>query len=342
VRILVTGGAGFIGANFVRHVLDAYPDDTVVTLDLLTYAGNLANLETVLANPRHRFERGDIAEPAVVAAAMAGVDAVVNLAAESHVDRSILDAGAFLRTNVVGTQVLLDAARAAGVGRFLQVSTDEVYGSLGATGRFSETSPLQPNSPYAASKAAADCLVRAAHHTHGIDAVTTRCSNNYGPYQFPEKLLPLFITNALADAPLPLYGDGQNVRDWIHVSDHCRALDRVLRAGRAGEVYNIGADSERKNAAVAAIVLEALGKPASLVRYVEDRPGHDRRYAIDAGKIHTELGWAPARSFEDGVAETIAWYRTQRAWWEAVKSGAYREYYQAMYASRLRVAEGRE
>jgi len=335
----VTGGAGFIGANFVRWVLAEYPSAEVVTLDLLTYAGNLANLEPVLGERRHRFVRGDVADPEAVTGALgAGVDAIVHMAAESHVDRSIADASAFLRTNVIGTQVLLDAARRAGVPRFLQVSTDEVYGSLGPEGAFTEASPLMPNSPYAASKAAADLLVRAAHHTHGLDAVITRCSNNYGPYQLPEKLIPLFITNALAGEPLPLYGDGRHVRDWIHVEDHCRALDRVLGAGRAGEVYNIGGGNERRNEEVAALILETLGKPRSLLRHIADRPGHDRRYAIDAGKIRRELGWAPRHAFAEGLSATIDWYRTHRAWWESVKSGAYRDYYERMYGARLRAA----
>ncbi len=339
MRLLVTGGAGFIGANFVHHVLAEYPADEVVTLDLLTYAGNLANLETVLGSPRHRFVRGDIADPDAVAAAIGdGVDAIVNMAAESHVDRSILDASAFLRTNVIGTQVLLDTAREYQVPRFLQVSTDEVYGSLGPEGAFTEATPLAPNSPYAASKAAADLLVRAAHHTHGVDAVITRCSNNYGPYQFPEKLIPLFITNALADEPLPLYGDGRQVRDWIHVEDHCRALDRVLRRGRAGAVYNIGGGNERRNEEIADTILRALGKPRFLIRHVADRPGHDRRYAIDAGKIRDELGWTPRHSFVDGLANTIEWFRIHRSWWEAVKSGAYLDYYERMYGARLRDA----
>jgi dTDP-glucose 4,6-dehydratase len=340
MRILVTGGAGFIGANFVQHLLAEHSDDEVLTLDLLTYAGNLANLEPVLAEPRHRFVRGDVADRETVERLLGeGIDAVVNLAAESHVDRSIEDATAFLRTNVVGTQVLLDAARRAGVRRFVQVSTDEVYGSLGPEGVFTEESPLRPSSPYAASKAAADLLVRAAHRTYGLDAVVTRCSNNYGPYQFPEKLIPLFITNALADEPLPLYGDGRQVRDWIHVADHCRALALVLRAGRAGEVYNIGGGNERPNAEIARTILDVLGKPASLVRHVADRPGHDRRYAIDAGKIRRALGWTPREPFDAGIAATIEWYRAHRPWWEAVKSGAYRAYYERTYGERLRAAE---
>jgi dTDP-glucose 4,6-dehydratase len=339
MKLLVTGGAGFIGANFVQHMLATHADDEIVTLDLLTYAGNLANLEPVLSNPRHRFVRGDIADREAVAAAIgSGVDAILNFAAESHVDRSIADAGAFLATNVTGTQVLLDAARRHGVGRFLQVSTDEVYGSLGPTGAFSEETPIAPNSPYAASKAAADLLVRAAHHTHGLPALITRCSNNYGPYQFPEKLIPLFVTNALADEPLPLYGDGRQVRDWIHVEDHCRGLDTVLRAGKVGEVYNLGGGNERPNIEIAHLILEALGKPASLLRHVVDRLGHDRRYAIDARKVERELGWVPRRDFASGLRDTIAWYRNNRSWWEAVKSGAYRDYYERMYGDRLRGA----
>jgi dTDP-glucose 4,6-dehydratase len=341
MKLLVTGGAGFIGANYVQQVLVTHPDDEIVTLDLLTYAGNLANLEPVLENPRHRFVRGDIADASVVASAIGdGVDAIVNFAAESHVDRSIADAGAFLATNVAGTQVLLDAARKHGVTRFLQVSTDEVYGSLGPTGLFREDTPIQPNSPYAASKASADLLVRAAHHTHGLPVVVTRCSNNYGPYQFPEKLIPLFVTNALADQPLPLYGDGRQVRDWIHVEDHCRGVDLVLRKGRVGEVYNLGGGNERENIAIAALILEALGKPPSLVRHVTDRLGHDRRYAIDATKIERELGWKPQREFASGLRDTIEWYRAHRPWWEAIKSGAYLDYYERMYGDRLRERKG--
>ena len=343
MRILVTGGAGFIGANFVQHVLAEHAEDELVTFDLLTYAGNLANLEPVMGERRHRFVRGDIADAAAVTAALDGIEAVVHFAAESHVDRSISDASDFLRTNVVGTQVLLDAARAAGVRRFVQVSTDEVYGSLGPSGAFTEESPLRPNSPYAASKAGADLLVRAAQRTHGLDAVITRCSNNYGPYQFPEKLIPLFVTNALADQPLPLYGDGCQVRDWIHVADHCRALDLVLRRGRSGEIYNIGGGNERRNVDVAHLILKTLGKPESLLRSVADRPGHDRRYAIDAAKIHGELGWKPRETFDAGITATLAWYQSNRPWWEAVKSGAYRQYYERMYGARLRAAgaEGR-
>jgi dTDP-glucose 4,6-dehydratase len=267
---------------------------------------------------------------------MAGCDAVVHFAAESHVDRSIEGPAVFIQTNVIGTQLLLDQARRAGAPRFVMVSTDEVYGSLGPTGRFTETSPLQPSSPYSASKAAADLLALAYHHTYGLPAIVTRCSNNYGPYQFPEKLIPLFVTNAMVDQPLPLYGDGLNVRDWIHVADHARALWAVLERGRPGEVYNIGGGNERANREITRLVLELLGKPESLIRHVTDRPGHDRRYAIDPTKAATELGWSPQISFRDGLAATIRWYQDHRTWWEEIKSGAYRAYYDRMYGSRLR------
>ncbi|MFO1052100.1 MAG: dTDP-glucose 4,6-dehydratase [Planctomycetota bacterium] len=334
-RILVTGGAGFIGANFVRMLLQD-TEHEVINFDALTYAGNLENLADLEGHPRYRFVRGDIRKPVEVRAALEGhrPDHIAHFAAESHVDRSVMDATAFVETNVVGTQVLLDAARAHGVGRFLHVSTDEVYGSLGPTGRFREDSPLQPNSPYSASKTGSDLLVRAAFHTHGFPAVVTRCSNNYGPYQFPEKLIPLMIANALEGKPLPVYGDGRNVRDWIHVRDHCEALLLVLLRGRAGDVYNIGGDSERENIAVVRGILALAGRGDELIRYVTDRPGHDRRYAIDSGKMAAELGWRPKVRFEDGLARTFAWYRDHRAWWERVRSGAYREYYERQYGSR--------
>ncbi len=336
MKVLVTGGCGFIGANFVHYLHGADPAATIVVLDLLTYAGNLANLAPLEGSPRLRFVRGDVADAATVASVMdEGFDTVVHFAAESHVDRSIEDAAAFVRTNVLGTQVLLDAARHRGVGRFLQISTDEVYGSLGPSGYFSEDSPLCPTSPYAASKAAADLLVQAYARTHGLDCVITRCSNNYGPYQFPEKVIPLFITNALVDEPLPLYGDGLNVRDWIYVEDHCAALHVVLRRGRTGEVYNIGAGAEVSNRELTAAILREVGKPEGLVRYVADRPAHDRRYAIDATKVRAELGWAPRHAFAECLAATVRWYREHRVWWEAVKSGAYRGYYERMYRDRL-------
>jgi dTDP-glucose 4,6-dehydratase len=325
-RILVTGGCGFIGANFVRMELEAYPQLEITNLDALTYAGNPDNLVGLESEPRYRFVRGDIADRSLVMDLLAeGFDAVVNFAAESHVDRSIHDATPFLRTNVVGTQCLLDAARAAGVSRYVQVSTDEVYGTLRPEDPpFTEMTPLAPNSPYAASKAGADLLVRAAHHTHGMDTVITRCSNNYGPYQFPEKLIPLFITNALANLPLPVYGDGRQVRDWIFVTDHCRGIDAALRRGRPGVVYNFGGRSERYNIDVTHAVLKLTGKPESLIRHVTDRPGHDRRYAVDCSRAEAELGWRPTVVFEQGLAETVDWYRTHTEWVARVRSGAYR------------------
>ncbi len=325
-RLLVTGGCGFIGSNFVRLEVESYPDVEVTNLDALTYAGNPDNLADLADHPRYRFVKGDVADAPLVRALLAeGFDAVVHFAAESHVDRSIGDATPFLHTNVVGTQTLLDAARLAGTPRYVQVSTDEVYGTLAPDDPpFTETTPLAPNSPYAASKAGADLLVRAAHHTHGMDTVITRCSNNYGPYQFPEKLIPLFITNALSDTPLPVYGDGRQVRDWIHVMDHCRGVDAALRRGRAGAIYNFGGRSERYNLDVTHLVLKLTGKPATLIRHVTDRPGHDRRYAVECGLAERELGWRPTVSFEEGLAETVAWYRANARWVERVKSGAYR------------------
>jgi dTDP-glucose 4,6-dehydratase len=313
-RILVTGGCGFIGSNFVRHILGAYPEAEVVNLDLLTYAGSLENLRDVEGSPRYRFIKGDICDPHAVKVAMAGVDAVVHFAAESHVDRSIEAAADFVRTNVVGTQVLLDAALAASLQIFVHISTDEVYGSLGPEGYFTETTPIAPNSPYSASKAGSDLLALAYHHTYGLPVVVTRCSNNYGPYQFPEKLIPLFIMNAMKDKPVPLYGDGLNVRDWLHVIDHCKAVDMVMRGGREGSVYNIGGNNERKNIEITRIVLKALGKPEGLISYVQDRLGHDRRYAIDSSKLQAELGWKPGYEFERGIAETINWYKEHQDW----------------------------
>jgi dTDP-glucose 4,6-dehydratase len=326
-RLLVTGGCGFIGSNFVRLALTTDPDLEVTNLDALTYAGNPDNLADLADEPRYRFVLGDVADGPFVRDLLGrGFDAVVHFAAESHVDRSIGDALPFLMTNVVGTQCLLDAARLAGTARFVHVSTDEVYGTLGPDDpAFTESTPLAPNSPYAASKAASDLLVRAAHHTHGMDTVVTRCSNNYGPYQFPEKLIPLFITNALADTPLPVYGDGRQVRDWIHVLDHCRGVDAALRRGRAGATYNFGGRCERFNIDVTRLVLELTGKPESLIRHVTDRPGHDRRYAVECGLAEGELGWRPTVAFERGLADTVAWYRANATWVERVKSGAYRQ-----------------
>ena len=334
-KIFVTGGAGFIGSAFVRLLLAELPDCEVTDFDALTYAGNLDNLEG-LDPARHRFVRGDICDREAVLAALAeGTEALVNFAAESHVDRSIASADEFLRTNVLGTQVLLDAARARGVGRFVQVSTDEVMGSLPEDDDafFNEASPYEPNSPYAASKAAAEHLVRAATHTHGLDAVTTRCGNNYGPRQFPEKLIPLIIANAIADKPIPVYGDGRNVRDWIYVDDHCRAILLALEKGRAGEIYNVGARNERRNLEVVESILDALGKPRTLIKYVKDRPGHDRRYAIDAAKVETELGWRPRETWETGLRKTIDWYAENPGWIARAQSGEYREFYARQYGA---------
>ncbi len=323
-KILVTGGAGFIGSNFIRYYLQEHQQDQVVNLDLLTYAGNLMNLQDIADDKRYDFVQGDIAEPAVVEKILKqGVDAVVNFAAESHVDRSIEDPGIFIHSNVLGAQVLLNAIRKYPVQRFIQVGTDEVYGSLGATGAFTEETPLAPNSPYSACKAAADLLVRAHYETFELPVLITRCSNNYGPYQFPEKMIPLFIMNAMQDKPVPLYGDGLNVRDWLHVLDHCRAIDLVLSKGRVGEVYNIGGNNEKKNIEITRLILDRLGKSESLIQYVTDRLGHDRRYAIDATKIMTELGWKPLYTFESGIDETMRWYQEHQEWLEDIQSGRY-------------------
>ncbi len=313
--LLVTGGAGFIGSNFIRRVLAAHPDTSVLNLDALTYAGNPANLADLANDPRYRFVHADICDRASVRDAFKkGVTSVVHFAAESHVDRSIHDSGPFVRTNVLGTQVLLDAAREHPVEKFVHVSTDEVYGSLGDTGAFTETTPLAPSSPYSASKAASDLLALAYAHTFHMPITVTRCSNNYGPYQYPEKLIPLFIKNLLSDQSVPVYGDGQQVRDWLHVSDHCGAIEAVWQKGRPGEVYNIGGRCERTNLDLTHELLRLLGKPRSLIRHVADRPGHDRRYAIDCTKIERELGWRPEVTFEAGLANTVAWYRANQRW----------------------------
>ena len=335
MRLLVTGGAGFIGSNFVRYMLDRHPAVEITTLDALTYAGNLANLESVRDDRRHRFVRADVTDrEAVDAALAAGADAIVHFAAESHVDRSIADAAPFLRTNVLGTGVLLEAARRRGVKRFLHVSTDEVYGSLGADEQSTEEAQLRPTSPYAASKAASDLLALSYARTFGLDIVVSRCSNNFGPFQFPEKLVPLFVTNALVGEPLPLYGDGANVRDWIYVEDHCAALDVLLQRGRAGEVYNIGADNEWTNESLTREILGRLGKPESLIRRVTDRPAHDRRYSLDSTKFRRETGWQPAHTFSAAIDGTIAWYRANESWWQTVKSGEYRRFYDLWYGGR--------
>ncbi len=322
--MLVTGGCGFIGSEFIRQQLAGTADVSIVNYDLLTYAGNPDNLRSVCHDPRYTFVRGDIANAAAVEQVLAsGVDVVVNFAAESHVDRSLADSGPFVQTNVVGTQVLLDACRRAKVSRYLQVSTDEVYGSLGPTGYFTEETPLAPNSPYSACKAAADMLVRAYHHSFGFPAIITRCSNNYGPYQFPEKLIPLFITNLLQNESVPVYGTGTNVRDWIHVSDHCRGISAALERGKCGEVYNFGGRAELTNMELTRLLLRLLEKPDSLIRYVTDRLGHDLRYAIDCRKAETELGWQAQTSFEAGLRDTVAWYQSNPAWVARIKSGAY-------------------
>ena len=334
--LFITGGAGFIGSAFVRLILNERPAYKIINFDALTYAGNLDNLNN-LDKDRHSFVRGDIAiRDEVLASLPEKCYAILNFAAESHVDRSILSAHEFLRTNVAGTQFLLDAARERNVKRFLQVSTDEVMGSLVDDDEyFTEASPFSPNSPYSASKAAAEHLVRAAHHTFGVDTVITRCGNNYGPRQFPEKFLPLTISNAMNDQPIPVYGDGLNVRDWIFVDDHCRAILAVLEEGKAGSVYNIGARNQRRNIEVARSVLNALGKPHSLIQFVKDRPGHDRRYAIDPSLIERELNWSPVETWESGLAKTIRWYQDNGDWVERARSGAYRDYYKQQYGTEV-------
>lgn len=329
MRILVTGGAGFIGSNFIFHTLRKYPQDSIACADKLTYAGNRQTLAPLESEPRFSFHKIDIADRAEVTALFAGqrFDAVVNFAAESHVDRSIDEPEVFLKTNVLGTQILMDACRQNGNIRFHQVSTDEVYGDLPLDRPdlfFTESTPLHTSSPYSASKAAADLLALAYFRTYGLPVTISRCSNNYGPYHFPEKLIPLMITNALADKPLPVYGKGENVRDWLYVGDHCAAIDLILRGGTPGEVYNVGGHNERTNLEVVKAILKELNKPESLITFVKDRAGHDLRYAIDAGKIKRELGWQPTLPFETGIKETVRWYLENRGWWESIQSGSYR------------------
>jgi len=339
MRILITGGAGFIGSNFVRHILATHPEHTIINLDKLTYAGNLENLRDLEGLPSYAFIKGDICDKKLVEDLE--FDAIINFAAESHVDRSILDAYPFLQTNVIGTQSLLEAAKKRNC-RMLHVSTDEVYGSIGQ-GLFTENSPISPNSPYAASKASSDLLVRAYHETFGMDLIVTRCSNNYGPYQFPEKLIPLVISHALQGKAIPVYGDGQNVRDWIHVLDHCKAVDRIFHSAKAGEVYNIGGRNEQKNIDIISSLLTTIAEKTgmdrdglfSLITFVTDRPGHDKRYAIDPAKIETTLGWRPETGFEQGLSGTVAWYLANRPWWNRIISGEYREYYKNQYGDRL-------
>ena len=339
-KYFITGGAGFIGSAFVRIVIEQEPDAEIINFDALTYAGNLENVSDIPTD-RHRFVRGNICSPEDVLAALPeSCDAIFNFAAESHVDRSIHSAEEFLQTNVVGTQVLLDAAREKGVRRFIQISTDEVMGSLpeDTDEFFTENSPLQPNSPYAASKAAAEFMARAARETFGLDTVITRCGNNYGPRQFPEKLIPLMLANAMRNEPLPVYGDGRNVRDWIYVDDHCRAIWLAYEKGQSGEIYNIGARNERRNIDVVKSLLDALGKPHTLIKFVTDRLGHDRRYAIDATKAENELGWSPQLSWDEGLAQTIDWYRSNQAWVDHIRNGEYRDYYKNLYGARLESA----
>lgn len=330
--LLVTGGCGFIGSNFVRHLLATDPSCTILNIDALTYAGNLANLKDVASHPKYTFIKGDVTSRDDVRGAMKlGVTDVIHFAAESHVDRSIQDSGPFVKTNVLGTQILLDAAREFKVHKYVQVSTDEVYGSLGPTGLFTEQTPLDPSSPYSASKAASDLLVKAYQHTFGMHAVITRCSNNYGPYQFPEKLIPLFVTNLMNDQPVPVYGDGMQIRDWIHVLDHCRGVEAAWRNGKPGEVYNFGGRCEKPNIEITKTLLRLLGKTDALIRYVADRLGHDRRYAIDCTKAERELGWSPQVSFDQGLQETIDWYKANGDWIAGIKNKDYLSYYEKQY-----------
>jgi len=335
-NLLVTGGCGFIGSNFIRYLLDEFPSTRIVNLDKLTYAGNPENLASIEDHSNYLFQQGDIADRSLISRLLEEheIEAVINFAAESHVDRSILDSRPFIETNIVGTQVLLDACREKEVQRFLQVSTDEVYGSLGDEGFFTEHSPIAPNSPYSASKAAADLLVRSYCHTFDFPGLITRCSNNYGPYQFPEKLIPLFIANALDDQPLPVYGDGKNIRDWIHVLDHCRGIAATLLRGRCGDVYNFGGMCELQNLTLTKTLLKTLGKPESLITFVKDRPGHDHRYAIDCSKAERELQWSPEITFEQGLEVTVAWYLDNQEWTNRIRTGAYRDYYERQYRDR--------
>lgn len=339
MKLLVTGGAGFIGSNFVRYMVNKYPNYQIYNLDFLTYAGNLENLKDIENQSNYHFVKGDIANRDFVNKLFEDekFDYVLNFAAESHVDRSITNPEIFVQTNIQGTLVLLDAAKKFSVKKYLQVSTDEVYGTLGETGYFTETTPLAPNSPYSASKTGADLLVRAYHETYDLPVNITRCSNNYGPYHFPEKLIPLMIINALHDKELPIYGDGLNVRDWLHVEDHCQAIDLVLHKGRNGEVYNVGGNNERTNIEIVKTILKQLGKPESLIKFVKDRPGHDLRYAIDATKLHEELGWKPKYTFETGIEQTIKWYLDNQEWWQNIISGEYQEYFKSQYGDRLEV-----
>ncbi len=332
--VLVTGGAGFIGSNFLRYMVNKYPNYDFINLDALTYCGNLENLKDIEDKDNYSFVKGNVCDRELVNGIVENVDYIVHFAAESHVDRSIEDPGIFIKSNILGTQTLLDASRKTGIRKFLQVSTDEVYGSLGPEGYFTEQTPLQANSPYSASKAGADLMVRAYHNTFDLPVNITRCSNNYGPYQFPEKLIPLMISNAIENKELPVYGDGKNIRDWLHVYDHCTGIDLVLHKGKAGEVYNIGGHNERANIDIVKLILNELDKPESLIKFVSDRLGHDRRYAIDSSKIRRDLGWRPKYTFEEGIIETIHWYLDNQDWISKVKSGQYQEYYNKIYKDR--------
>ncbi|WP_028983364.1 dTDP-glucose 4,6-dehydratase [Sporolactobacillus terrae] len=336
MKLLVTGGAGFIGSNFVHHMINFHPEDTVVNYDLLTYAGNLENLKDVEDHPNYHFVKGNICNRELVEYVVDqyAIDTIVNFAAESHVDRSITEPDLFVKSNVLGTQTLLDVAKEKKINKYLQISTDEVYGSLGPDGYFTETTPLAPNSPYSASKASADLMVRAYYETFGMNVNITRCSNNYGPYHFPEKLIPLVVTNALEGKELPVYGDGKNIRDWLYVEDHCAAIDLVLHKGKSGEVYNVGGHNEKRNIDIVELIVDTLGKSRDLIKHVSDRLGHDRRYAIDPTKIETELGWKPQFNFDSGIKETIQWYLDHEDWWRKIKSGEYMNYYKKQYGAK--------
>jgi len=332
MKLLITGGAGFIGSNFINYIFKKYPDYKIINLDLLTYAGNLENLKSLEGNPNYKFVQGDIADRKLVDQLVKDVDIIINFAAETHVDRSIVDASAFIHTNIIGTHTLLEAAKNSGNKRFHLVSTDEVFGSLGpADPKFSENTPYDPRSPYSASKAAADHLTRAYYHTHNLPITISNCSNNYGPYLFPEKLIPLFVTNLLEGKKVPLYGDGQNVRDWLYVEDHCHAIDLIIHKGRIGETYCVGGNAEKTNKEITYKILEIMGKDESSIEFVKDRPGHDKRYAIDFSKIKNELGWEPSVSFEDGMQKTFEWYKNNEDWWKKIKSGEYKDYYKKQY-----------
>lgn len=333
-KILITGGAGFIGSNFVKYMIDKYSEYEIINLDALTYCGNLENLKDIENKDNYAFIKGDIRDKTIIDDLISKVDYVINFAAESHVDRSIVDPEIFIKSNILGTQILLNAAKEHKIKKYIQISTDEVYGTLGKTGYFTENTPLKPNSPYSASKASADLITRAYFETFDLPMNITRCSNNYGPYQFPEKLIPLMISNTLENKKLPIYGDGKNIRDWLHVHDHCRAIDLVLHEGKLGEVYNIGGNNEKQNIEIVKLILNELSRDESLIEFVKDRLGHDRRYAIDSSKIQSELGWKPKYTFKSGIKETIQWYLDNKNWIEQVKSGEYQKYYEKIYLNR--------